>query len=342
MAVCQNPGVPSLADLVPAHHRAALAELQRRGLPQVQIAIPPTEELLSRALEVAVPFEDLNPLLAAADRLRTGAGEDLLRLEVSALVAAMGRTEPLPALPVVTPDTVDPPGYFGVLVALLTVPFARAYHRERGVDEVTSWRTFVDIGRNIAVYRNRHGQPGFDDLDWVALHLTGQLYDLGRLQVARGRLGRTFTQLIREHGLDAEEGEPCLDVHIPRYSGPMDVAGCDRSLARAAEFFPRHFPEESPRYLVCSSWLLDPVLAERLPSSSNIVAFQRRFTAARCDEPGDEATLIFVFEDPTRPLSAYPRSSSLQRAVLEHLEAGGHWHGGRGWRALPQKTLLGS
>ena len=335
MAVCQNPDVPTLADLVRDDHRAALLDLQRRGLPQVDVEIPPTEQLVTRALEVAVPFDDLNPLLAAADRLRTGPGADLLRLEVSSLVAAMGRTDPLPALPVVTQDTVDPPGYLGVLVALLTVPFARAYHREHGVDEVTSWRTFIDIGRNIAVYRNRHGRAGFDDLDWVALHLTGQLYDLGRLQVARARLGPTFTRLMREQGLHAEEGEPCLDVHIPRYSGPMDVAACDRSLNRAAEFFPRHFPEEAPRYLVCSSWLLDPVLAERLPVHSNIVAFQRRFSVARCDEPGDDATMIFVFEDPTRPLSAYPRTSSLQRAVLEHLEAGGHWHGGRGWRALP-------
>jgi hypothetical protein len=333
-AVCQTRSVPTLADLVRDDDRPALADLAARGLPEVAVAIPPTEELVTRALEVAVPFEDLNPLLAVADRLRAGPGEELLRLEVAALVAAMGRTDRPPALPMVTSAVVDPPGYFHVLVALLTVPFARAYHREHGVDETTSWRTFVDIGRNIAVYRNRHGRPGFDDLDWLSLHLTGQLYDLGRLQVNRARLGGTFTRLLREHGLDAERGEPCLAVHIPRYSGPMDVSACDRSLARAAEFFPRHFPAESPRYLVCSSWLLDPVLAERLPAHSNIVAFQRRFTIARCEEPDDEATLIFVFEDPTRPLAAYPRASSLQRAVLENLESGGHWHGGRGWRAL--------
>lgn len=334
MVVCQNPGVSTLADLVRDDHRAALADLQGRGLPEVEVEIPQTEELLARALEVSVPFDDLNPLLAAADRLRAGPGEELLRLEVSALVAAMGRTDPLPVLPEVSPDTVDPPGYFGVLVALLTLPFARAYHRDRGVDDVTSRLTFVDIGRNIAVYRNRHGRAGFDDLGWLSLHLTGQLYDLGRLQVNRARLGGTFTRLMQEQGLDAVHGEPCLAVHIPRYSGPMDIAACDRSLSRAADFFPRHFPEESPRYLVCSSWLLDPVLAERLPTHSNIVAFQRRFTVARCAEPADEATMIFVFEDPTRPLSDYPRASSLQRVVLEHLEAGGHWHGGRGWRAL--------
>ncbi len=331
--------VRSLADLVRDDHRAALADLQSLRLPEVEVEIPPADELLARALEVAVPFDDLNPLLAAADRLRAGPPMELLRLEVTALVAAMGRTDPVPALPEVSPDTVDPPGYFGVLVALLTVPFARAYHREHGVDEVTSWRTFVDIGRNIAVYRNRHGRPGFDDLGWLSLHLTGLLYDLGRLQVNRARLAATFTRLMQDHGWDAEQGEPCLAVHIPRYSGPMDITSCDRSLARAAEFFPRHFPGEAPRYLVCSSWLLDPVLAERLPERSNIVAFQRRFTIARCDEPGDEATMIFVFEDPTRPLSDYPRSSSLQRTVLEHLEAGGHWHGGRGWRALDPEAV---
>jgi GNAT-like C-terminal domain/N-acyltransferase N-terminal domain len=334
IGVCQTPAVTTLADLVRDDHRPALADLQSRELPEVEVEIPPTEDLLTRAREVAVPFEDLNPLLAAAAQLRSGPGEELLRLEVGALVAAMGCTDPLPELPAVTPDLVDPPGYFGVLVALLTVPYTRAYHREHAVDEVTSWRTFIDIGRNIAVYRNRHGRPGFDDLGWVTLHLTGQLYDLGRLQVNRSQLGRTFTRLMRERGLDVVEREPCLAVHIPRYSGPMDVAACDRSIARAGKFFPAHFPDESPRYLVCSSWLLDPALAERLPARSNIVAFQHRFTIARCEEPDDEATLIFVFEDPTRALSAYPRSSSLQRAVLEHLDSGGHWHGGRGWRPL--------
>ena len=324
----------SLDDLVLDDHRPALAELQCRALPEIEVEIPPTEELLSRALEVAVPFEDLNPLLAAADRLRSGPVRELLRLEVAALVAAMGSTEPLPQLPDVSTDVVDPPGYFGVLVALLTVPFARAYHRERGVPEETSWRTFVDIGRNIAVYRQRYGRGGFDDLGWLSLHLTGLLYDLGRLQANRARLGGTFSRLMRERGLDAVQGEPCLAVHIPRYSGPMDIAACRRSLARAAEFFPTHFPDESPRYLVCSSWLLDPVLGERLPAHSNIVAFQQLFTIARSEEPADEGTLIFVFEDPTRPLSAYPRTSSLQRAVLEQLESGEHWHGGRGWRPI--------
>jgi hypothetical protein len=138
---------------------------------------------------------------------------------------------------------------------------------------------------------------------------------------------------MRERGLAAVH-EPCLAVHIPRYSGPMDIAACERSMAQAAEFFPTHFPDESPRYLVCSSWLLDPVLGERLPEHSNIAAFQRLFTLARCEEPDDQGTLTFVVEDPTRPLSAYPRSSSLQRAVLEQLESGDHWHGGRGWRSL--------
>ncbi|HEY5788372.1 MAG TPA: acyltransferase domain-containing protein [Microlunatus sp.] len=211
-----------------------LADLVGRALPEVAVEVPSSEELVTRALETAVPFEDLNPLLAAADRLRTEPGAELLRLEVSAL-AAMRSTDPLPTLPAVTREVVDPPGCFGVLVALLTAPFARAYHREHGIDRVTSWRTFVDIGRNIAVYRNRHGRPGFDDLEWLALHLTGQLYDLGRLQVNRAQLGRTFTRLMQQHGFAADQGEPCLAVHIPRYSGPMDIDACDRSLARAAE-----------------------------------------------------------------------------------------------------------
>ena len=161
VAVCQNPGVPTLADLVRDDHRAALAGPAASRAPRGRGRDPADRGAVDPRARGGGPVRRSQSPARRRRSAAGGPGEDLLRLEVSALVAAMGRTDPLPALPEVTPDTVDPPGYFGVLVALLTVPFARAYHREHGVDEVTSWRTFVDIGRNIAVYRNRHGRAGF-------------------------------------------------------------------------------------------------------------------------------------------------------------------------------------
>jgi hypothetical protein len=314
--------------------RAALAVLRQQPLPQVDVRLPGADALLTRFLSIAVPFADLNPLIAVAGRLREPDGQDLLRLLTGGLVGALGRPGAVPRLPAVAPSLVDPPGYVHLFAALLVLPHVRRYHEQHDVDPVTSWRTLVDVGRNVAIYRERHGAAGFDDMNWVRLHLTGCLYDLGRLQFERARLGTTFARLMREDGLDVQPGEPVISVHIPRYAGPLQRELVDESFARARQFFPTRFPDEAPRYFVCSSWLLDPVLGERLPARSNILDFQRRFTIRRYDEPDDSGTLLFVYGNPDLPRASYPRGTSLERGIMAHLDAGEHWHGGRGWSPL--------
>ena len=37
---------------------------------------------------------------------------------------------------------------------------------------------------------------------------------------------------------------PGLNVHIPHFYGPLTPRACDESLAWAAAFFARYFPEE--------------------------------------------------------------------------------------------------
>lgn len=229
---------------------------------------------------------------------------------------------------------VDPPGYVHLYAALTVLPRVRRYHGQHGVDEVTSWRTLTDIGRNVAIYHDRHGVSGFGDIGWIRHHLTGCLYDLGRLQFERARLGSTFARLMREDDHDVAPGEPVISVHIPRFAGPLQVDLVDEALARARGFFPGRFPDEAPRYVVCGSWLLDPVLGDYLPERSNILNFQRRFTVRRHEEPDDDSMLIFVFGNPDLPRPSYPRTTSLERGVMTHLDAGEHWHGGRGWLAL--------
>ncbi len=112
-------------------------------------------------------------------------------------------------------------------------------------------------------------------------------------------------------------------------------AACDRSLERAREFFARCYPEERYAIATCHSWLLDPQLQERLPPASNILRFQRRFQIAYVSpEEFDQGTLGFVFGDPDQPLDALPRRNSLERAIVDHLRAGEHWHVGHGWFEL--------
>ncbi|MEK8105165.1 hypothetical protein NKG94_08060 [Micromonospora sp. M12] len=116
-------------------------------------------------------------------------------------------------------------------------------------------------------------------------------------------------------------------------SGPLTPEAVDASLDEARAFFPRHFPDERYTAFTCASWLLDPQLRDYLPESSNIVRFQRRF---ELDLPGgrgpdaDIEVLRFGFRTLTTPLDELPRRTLLQRALVDHRKAGGHWHWRRG------------
>lgn len=283
------------------------------------LALP--DDLTSELLRLAVPHEDIGPVLAARPERGTGAWW-LAERCVRSLVATMGdldgppRFVPLPEL--------GP--YFYVYVHLAALPYTRAYHRRLGVPEEVSYATFTDLGRNMAVHRKRHGAPGLHAPDWFMLHARGLLYALGRLQFNRAALGRVAGEAVRTAGLPAGPGAPSLGVHVPGFLGPLTPEECDASFARARRFFPRHFPDDKPIVMTCGSWLLNDDLARRLPDDSNIVAFQRRFRlAGRFD---DSEMLAFVYG---ADAAALPRRTRLERAVAEHVAAGGTCHGGIGW-----------
>ena len=127
-----------------------------------------------------------------------------------------------------------------------------------------------------------------------------------------------------------------VGLHIPE-SGPLDDAAVGESLDRLRTEWPRWFGSR-PERAECGSWLLDPQFAEVLPASSNIVRFQRRFTLDQGAQIDDAEVLYFVFRrrDVSLPagLADLPRETSLQRAIVDHLAAAGHWTVRRGWLAL--------
>jgi hypothetical protein len=122
-------------------------------------------------------------------------------------------------------------------------------------------------------------------------------------------------------------GDPVLQLHIPDGS-PMDYEQCGESFRLALEFFPRHFPEHQFRAFACSSWLLDAQLQRLLPPTSNLVRFQREMYLLPA--PGDGSSMLTtVFGSVPDDLSRAPRDTTLQRALIAHLAAGGHARSGR-------------
>ncbi|MFF8730716.1 acyltransferase domain-containing protein [Streptomyces sp. NPDC015171] len=300
--------------------------------------LPDADDLPELLLDLAVPHEDINELVARSRRLTGDAdARGLLTECVEELLrepADIGRTPALDDLFASAPaDLAD---LFPVYVFVAALPRTRAYHRARGIPDEISRRTLADLGRHITGHRRRYGRAGVQAPRWLVRHFRGELYQLGRLQFERARLGRHTASMMTAAGLDAAPSAPCLNLHIADFRGPLTPSACDNSLALAREFFARHFPEERPAQALCHSWLLDPQLRRYLPAGSNIVRFQERFRIARADgEPADTVPVQFVFGDPDLPVAGLPRRTSVERAVGDHLRAGGHWYIGHGWFPFP-------
>ena len=249
-----------------------------------------------------------------------------LRRAYHTLVADMGGYASLQLPGPVTEST--PLGrYFFVYVYLAALADVRRFHLQRGIPDDISWATLSDLGRNLKRDRLLLGDGGLRTSGWLTLHFRGSIYQLGRLQFTR-------MNVRAAHVADAfREGEPTLGIHIPE-SGPLTPEACDDSVAQARPFFSRHFPETPTRLAICTSWLLDPQLADYLAPDSNIVQFGRRFTLVGDGYDGDADVLRFVFHRIAPRIDDLPQRTTLERAIVAHLRAGGHWRNRTGWVEL--------
>ncbi|EPH43237.1 hypothetical protein STRAU_3696 [Streptomyces aurantiacus JA 4570] len=317
---------------------AWLKDLADAGEPRAEAALPDADELPEVLLDLAVPHEDINELVALRARVLDHPDTRWLFTRcVDALVRDLGEPEQAPRLPVLPEELGELGSCFYVFVFIAVLPRVRAYHRRHGIPDDVSRRTLADLGRHMAVHRRTHGSRGVPVPGWNALHFRGELYQLGRLQFQRALLGERMGAALAAAGTGLGPGDPCLSVHIADFRGPLSATACDRSVELARELFPRHFPGERYDVAVCHSWLLDPQLKLYLDAESNIVRFQERFRLADTyagQEPEDTVPVGFVFGDRHLPVESLPRRTRVERAVGDHLRGGGHWYVGHGWFPL--------
>lgn len=205
-------------------------------------------------------------------------------------------------------------GILPMLALIVAADDVRAFHRSRGIPSEVSMRTLSDLGHQVSIHRRTYGAFGLETYGWMTSSYSGALYWLGRLQFKPHRLG----------------DERFLATHIPE-SGALTPESVSDSFRQAIPFFAEHFPDYPTGRFHCGSWLLDPHLSEVLDPRSNIVHFQRRWVLDDESRVADADALYFVFRRRGEAdLSTLPRDSSLQRAILDRLQAGGHWRAHNG------------
>lgn len=310
--------------------------LEAIGEPDFEVALPSAEVLPLVLVQLAVPHEDINTLVAMLpDHERMPEIWWLLERCTYSLVREMGAVDGPPPFPLLPEGMGVLHRYFFIYVFVATLPHVRAFHRARGIPEDISRLTLADLGRNMAVHRKKHGVGGLDVPFWLMLHFRGAIYQLGRLQFQRATLGNRTGEAVRAAGEPYGPGDPCLGVHIPDFYGPLSPHACDASFKQAKEFFARYFPDERYDIATCHSWLLDEQLAEYLPEDSSIIRFQRRFRLAYRSQDDEDQTIVrFVFGRTNFEMDELPRRTRLERAIVDHMKAGHHWHSVAGWLRL--------
>lgn len=176
-----------------------------------------------------------------------------------------------------------------------------------------------DIRNWVITHVNMTGSLGLSELEWLALHLKGTLFKLGRLQFCT----RKCEFDVPEIGLF--KGEDVIDMHIPR-GEPLDEEECRKSVKRAKEFFAKYFPEYSYTRFICHSWLLDTTLSEILPESSNIIKFQKLFDIYDMRKSDDILNYVFKWQTKRSDIDDLAVKSSLAQKVKDRISSGGDFY----------------
>lgn len=143
----------------------------------------------------------------------------------------------------------------------------------------------------------------------------------------RGHALSTVVELkLSEWDVALQKGDMMLDVHIPA-GGNFTPENCQDSMRRALEFFTRYFPDRPYCGFACGSWILDPQIAKWYRSDSNMVLWQQELYLFPWPS-GQRTGLFFLFDNGDIDLATAPRDTSLRRAALDFLQAGGWMRAG--------------
>lgn len=315
-----------------------LAHLERIGPTPGGPVLPAPGHAVEALLDLAVPHEEIDPLLRwMPDPHATPGVWWLLDRVAHSVIATIGTATAPPPFPELTAALGVFARYFHLYVILAVVPHTAGYYARLGIPEAVLRHTMADVGREFAVHRKDFGSSGLASPFWLTRHLRGRLFALGRLQYDLTPLAREpeLGAAITAAGLPVDPSETAVSIHIPDFAGPLSPAACQASLASARPFFDKHFRRRRVRYGLLWSWVLDPQLRHYLGDGTNLADFQRRFRLIDHPNPDNPGTLRFLFGRVGTDPAGLPRETSLQRAVLDHILGGGRWQARGGWLVLP-------
>ena len=152
---------------------------------------------------------------------------------------------------------------------------------------------------------------------------------IGRL-VHNCRVDKELTTLKKsEWECILREGDRVCNLHIPR-SANISPDYVIESMREGLELTKRFYPEFNIKYIVCSSWLLEPKLVEILGEGAKVSSFVNRFLKFPILSYGTSC-LGYVYPGyQSGPVESFPENTTLQRGIKKLMQEGGYIHGASG------------
>ncbi len=153
-------------------------------------------------------------------------------------------------------------------------------------------------------------------VNWYARWYCGNRAALGRLQF------ESYTSYfdIEDEEVSIKQGDDIVNIHIPSdKSTPLSDEEVDKSLRMAAEYYGKLFGKDKIVFH-CESWMLHPCHMDKLPETSKILKFARRFKVFRVFEYSeDDLWRIFPFREYDGIPENLPADTTLQKVYKELL-----------------------
>ncbi|MBR2042844.1 MAG: hypothetical protein IJ946_00735 [Clostridia bacterium] len=231
------------------------------------------------------------------------------------------------------------------LAYLMRALYIKDYLKEKGIP-LEHLESIMGVWRNASNRSfKKYGFYGLNGVyrSFLCGYMQPARYTLGRLNFEMAPLEDNYAVYKTENGIaytnsDEEikgecvlkKGDPVLYVHIPE-NGPLLPDLVDDSFNKAKEFFAAYFPEYNFRAFVCSSWLLDENLKTVLKPTSNIIAFQNRFTIAAKKENNFSLYWHVLGIEDFLPIDQLVPANDFQSRIINHVKEGTPLYSGKGF-----------
>ncbi len=214
------------------------------------------------------------------------------------------------------------------------LPITKANYEKLGIDDKVFYATMDDIRIWIDDHKQRTNEDGLYEFNWIWLHLSLNIFKLGRLQFQKFYYYNKTP--YNKNGKSLKLGDKVLNVHIPR-GEKLDISECEKSVENAKVFFKKYFPSYANDKFICHSWLLYSENSKYMNENSNILKFGKMFDIVSEKESPEQALLwLFGYKTKNRELlknksekgvyldtSILKCDTNLQKSAIEYINGGG-------------------